>query len=481
MSASAPIAGGGIQSMLSIVHISDTEGRVGHVWSRVEGCISALRAQGQADLLLHAGDAPLGGAESRTAVDVMNRLRFDAVALGNHDLDFGVGALQERAAILDAPILCANVDGFLRAVVRPYAWFERRGYRVAVIGITLPDLPAYQAARHTAGLTFYPPADVLGSIVPTVRDRAHIVILLSHAGYEQDLLLAKRVPGIDLIVGGHDHRLLSEPLLIEATTVSHVGARGEHVGLLTVDLGAGRPSVRGSALGTSGVASKLSPQEEGARLPPVGGRAAAPDPPLRLALAGETPLGNLTVDLMRAYARTDVALLRCASVNGELGAGPIDPRDVPRLNTCGHDQIARLHLTGEELVATLECGARESYFLLLTSGARVTYDASRRPGRRVRDVLIGSDPHDPARRYSVACSEVLARGIGGFAPLRGKPHEVLPQTLEDVLHRYATGQETVRTAADGRLRMVGRLPVAREDDNLKDGSTPPERSDGGTT
>jgi hypothetical protein len=177
--------------------------------------------------------------------------------------------------------------------------------------------------------------------------------------------------------------------------------------------------------------------------------------------AQETPLGNLTADLMRAYAGTDLALLRCATVINSLRAGPIRRHDLSQLNHVGADQVARLHLSGQELVQVLECGARDEYFLLTTSGARVTYDAARPEGQRVVAVQVGDQLLDREQQYSVACSEVLAHGTGGFLPLRGKPYELLPHTIAELLAQHIMAHDVIRPTVDGRLVLHGRLPGAR--------------------
>ena len=71
-------------AVVHLVHLNDTEGAVADVWPRLVTALRTLRAQGRLDLLLHAGDVPLGAPSGEVAVRLMNRLGVDAVALGNH-------------------------------------------------------------------------------------------------------------------------------------------------------------------------------------------------------------------------------------------------------------------------------------------------------------------------------------------------------------------------------------------------------------
>jgi 2',3'-cyclic-nucleotide 2'-phosphodiesterase (5'-nucleotidase family) len=70
----------------------------------------------------------------------------------------------------------------------------------------------------------------------------------------------------------------------------------------------------------------------------------------------------------------------------------------------------------------------------LGRGARITYDFDRPPGQRVAEVHVGGQELDPARRYTVACSEYLARGVAVYTPLRGTAFETLPASADHVLN-----------------------------------------------
>ncbi|HEY3186842.1 MAG TPA: 5'-nucleotidase C-terminal domain-containing protein [Solirubrobacteraceae bacterium] len=114
-------------------------------------------------------------------------------------------------------------------------------------------------------------------------------------------------------------------------------------------------------------------------------------------------------------------------------------------------------LGGAELVGVLERGARDPYVLLATGGARAVYDADRPPGERVVSVEVGGAVLDPRRAYGVACSEMLALGASGLVP-PGTPHELLADTVDDVLVRRVAACGTIRPTVDGRLVVRGRFP-----------------------
>lgn len=445
--------------MLHIVHINDTEAGTYDNWPRIATAIRDLRAAGRCDLLLHAGDVSLATPHADAAVRIMNRLAFDAVVPGNHEFDLGTPALRLQLTALHAPALCANVSGPAADCLQPYRLLRRQGVRIALCGVTLPSMALLQPERHLAGLAFDPPDAALIDLVPRLQREAELVVVLSHCGYEADRELA-RIRGIDLIIGGHSHDLLPHPVRVGDAWVAQAGEEGAHVGWLEARQIDGQVMASGGLIPTA----RLLPDPDALTMTPVPAEDEA-------AILGytttdlrtpndtrETPLGNLTVDLLRAYADTDVALLRCCSVVNSLPAGPIRRRDMVRLNATGLDRVARLEASGEELRAVLECGAQEAYYLLTISGARVVFDASRPPGQRLAAAEIGGAPLDHRRRYRVACLEILARGASIFMPFRGKAYELLPQTLNELLARHIHEVGAIRPALDGRLTIHGRLP-----------------------
>ncbi len=455
-----PIPAGMADAAFHLVHLNDTEGAVADVWPPIATALRMLRRQTRHDLLLHAGDVPLGSPEGEAVVRIMNSLGVDAVALGNHDLDAGIATFAARAGQLRAPVLCANVAGLPPGSVRPYRLVRRRGLRVAIVGITLADLRHTQPMRYTLGLRVQPAREALDDLVPRLRRRADVVVVLSHCGYDADVALAQEVSDIDVIVGGHSHHLVTAPVRVGATAVVQAGAGGGYVGWLMLRREDGL-RVSGGVVPTAGLEPDprtrvlcRAGQSENAMPRIVGHTATDLTSPT---YAQETPLGNLTADLMRAYAGTDLTLLRCGTVNNSLPAGPIRHQDLGLLNNCGADQVVRLRLTGAEIIALLEYGALNEYFLLTTSGARVTYDATRPEGQRVVTVDMDAGPLQGDHHYTVACSEVLAHGVGGYPGLRDKPRTLLPRTITDLLAQHIAAHGVIRPGIDGRLTVHGTL------------------------
>ncbi|MDX1392058.1 MAG: bifunctional metallophosphatase/5'-nucleotidase, partial [Rheinheimera sp.] len=206
---------------------------------RLQSRAQQLRAQAQQDaipaLFLHGGDAFKGSAyfelfEQRINIDVLNRMNFDAMALGNHEFDIGLAKLADFIDQVNFPLLAANVDVSSEpmlansANLMPYRLFVLENNRlsaiasidaaagrdvVAVFGLALEDMRAI--APDTGALVFQTEVAAAQRTVDTLTAFGikHI-IALTHLGHQRDLALGAAVNGIDAIVGGHSHSLLGD-------------------------------------------------------------------------------------------------------------------------------------------------------------------------------------------------------------------------------------------------------------------------------
>ena len=164
--------------------------------------INQERKKNPYTLVLDTGDSLVGDqdpalkTQGKSSVEAMNRLGYDAMALGPADLALGVAALRARMAEAKFPMLSANavVTGTEELVAKPYAVREIAGHRVAVVGLS--------GGNGTAEIGVRDPLAAAQKIVPEARKEADIVILLSHAGQMIDQQIADQVPGIAAIVSG---------------------------------------------------------------------------------------------------------------------------------------------------------------------------------------------------------------------------------------------------------------------------------------
>ena len=242
---------------LVILHTNDTHSQIEPFtykadtnvggFLRLEAYIREVREQNPNVLVLDAGDFSQGTPyfnffKGYTEIYLMNAMKYDAATLGNHEFDNGCSALAKRARKAHFPILCANYEFHNKAlakVIKPYAVFEKGGYKIGVFGLTvnLDGLVAPQVAQE---LTYLDPVPISNKMVTLLKEKGcDLIICLSHLGIEPgdfgDYNLAETVPGIDIIIGGHSHYEMKEPTVIGNTRIYQMTSKGKCVGEITIN------------------------------------------------------------------------------------------------------------------------------------------------------------------------------------------------------------------------------------------------------
>jgi 5'-nucleotidase/UDP-sugar diphosphatase len=149
-------------------------------------------------------------------VSAMNALGYTIGTHGNHEFNNPRAQWQKLVQMARYPVVCANVvDATTRQpLLKPYEVLQVEGARIAVFGLLTESTRGYPATRE--GIEILDAVDTARRVVPQLRQQADVVILLSHLGYEVDVQLAREVPGIDVIIGGHSHTRLAKPDFVPA-------------------------------------------------------------------------------------------------------------------------------------------------------------------------------------------------------------------------------------------------------------------------
>jgi 5'-nucleotidase / UDP-sugar diphosphatase len=472
-------------SKLTILHINDFHGRIlpdaendpkrpvagaAHLVAMVK----AERAKNPTGtLLLSAGDMFQGSPESNLfhgapVIEMMNELKFDAMALGNHEFDWGIGVLNGMRRKAAFPFLSANVvndKGFLMPGMRAYRIVQRNKAKVAVIGVTTQETGYTTKPDNVKDVVFLNPESVVPRLIKEVRAQgATVVVVLSHLGLDADKRLAANVRGIDVIVGGHSHTEIPKPLKAENNTIIvQAGAYGAYLGILelTTDSQTGRVTgftdtseLKRVSAGPKDktdrkVALMVKHYEE--RLNPIFA-AVVGETSIDLATYRdrESNLGNLITDAMREASGARVAVQNSGGIRSPIAAGPITMRQAYK--TLPFDNLLiTMDLTGRQIKTLLEQSESSEHGLMQLSGLTVAYDRKRPAGNRVVKASINGEPVDENKTYRVATNDFLAAGgdrievlTRGEFPLRG-------DNLRDIFVQYLQKHRPVTPRVEGRI------------------------------
>ena len=191
------------------------------------GIINKIRSQKEHVLLLDAGDIFQGTPyfnfyEGELEFKLMSKMKYDAATLGNHDFDNGLEGLKKQLPYAKFPFLIANYDfsnTILKNIFQPYKIFKKGGINIGVfgLGIKLEGLVPKKLYAETIYQDPIEKANYYASLLKK-KKKCHLVICLSHLGFKyktekiSDINLAKQTRNIDLIIGGHTHTFLKEPI-----------------------------------------------------------------------------------------------------------------------------------------------------------------------------------------------------------------------------------------------------------------------------
>jgi len=248
---------------ISFVHVSDLHAQYNldkngsSPVGRIRGYYEQVKKENPFTLFTNAGDDYEKGSiaeelsEGKTTRQVVHALRYDVRTLGNHDFAWGFEELLRYSNDPSAVVLAANVKlnsgkkGFYPE--RTPGWTD---FSVITVGcvrigflglVTKPvgendqpyDGPYYR--HHPELQTNFNFAGIARDIIARHRQEVDVLVLISHLGLQEDIVLAEETSGIDLLLGGHTHSITKTPLRVKNTTIVHTGAYGENIGRMDIE------------------------------------------------------------------------------------------------------------------------------------------------------------------------------------------------------------------------------------------------------
>jgi 2',3'-cyclic-nucleotide 2'-phosphodiesterase/3'-nucleotidase len=449
-----------------------------HGLAKVGALIKRARLLDPELILVDSGDTIQGSpfayhaavvepANPNPIMAAMNELKFDAMAPGNHEFNFGLDALNTARRSSRFPWIAGNIvlAGSEDPVYAPYIIKQVRGVRVGILGLTTPSIPGWEDPAHYEGLEFTDPVAAAQRWVRELRRRSRVdvVIVAMHMGLEEDILsgqpipgqlegenaamrIAREVPGIDLILMGHTHREVPS-IMINGVLMVQAGKWGEYLSRSTLMLERSEPDAPWQVIGKTATSHPIT--------------AEVPTDPQILKITEETyaaseewldrPIGFSPGALSAARSRTedtaiidlihrvqldagdaDVSLAASFNPDARLPGGELNVRHIASLYPYENTLVV-VELTGAQIKEVLEHSAR--YFLPGRPGARIdtlvdprvpgynfdmaegigyAIDLNQPVGERIIDLTYRGRKLDPDRKLRVATNNYRHNGGGGY-------------------------------------------------------------------
>lgn len=471
------------------------------------------KLEGQNVLLLNGGDNFQGSLfyatyKGSVEAEFLNQMKFDAMTVGNHEFDDGEDALVPFLEKINFPVLSANVSSNAQSKVgdriKPSIVVEVGGQKIGIIGAVTTDTPEIASPGPNIKIED-DVAKITAEVEKLEAQGVNKIIALTHIGYVREKEMIAKIPGIDVVVGGHSHSLLSNtdakaegpyPTLVDnprgyKVPVTQAASYSKFLGSFSVtfdDNGVvkeakGDPIYLDKSIAEDeGVLKRVAelgaPIEE-LKAKQVGEFTAVVDGSRETCRAQECAMGNLIADAILDRTKDQgvtIAIQNGGGIRASIDNGPVTMGEVltvlPFQNT-----IATFQLSGKDLMDSLEAGLSEieegKGKFPQVAGIRYSFDKSIAPNAgRLKSVELkdgaGWASLDPAKIYTIATNNFVRTGGDGYKIFADKAQNAYDfgPSLEQVLADYITAHSPYTPELDGRITMAqaatGQAPASTE-------------------
>ena len=477
---------------------------------------NALEASGKQVLLVDCGDAVQGGSigtlsHGEYIIDIMNELGYAVAIPGNHEFDYTMEQFFNLVDRAQFPYISANfgrVDG--TPLLDPYVMIQADSAKIAFVGATTPktlisSTPVYfqdengefiySFCQDETGEAFY--AAIQSAVDAARAEGADYVFLMAHLGIEEECSpymstdVITHTTGIDAVLDGHSHSVIEKDSVKNANgenvLLCSTGTKLANIGCLTIDKNGALNTTLIDDNGIGTFVDDINAQFDellNAVVAHTDVQLCIIDPKTgeRMVRSNETNLGDLCADAYRIISGADVAILNGGCIRAEIPVGDITYGQIIAVHPFGNE-LCVVEITGQELLDALEYSAfklpGEFGGFLQVSGMSFTIDVSVESGvvldensmfvsvegeRRVKDVMIGGEPLDPEKVYTLSCHNYELKSMGDGYTMFADNSFLMDSVMLDnqVLINYivdclggVVGEEYADPYGQGRITIIG--------------------------
>lgn len=469
---------------LKILYINDIHSKFEEL-ARIASLIEELRNENT--LILDAGDnadfarLETEGTNGRISSALLNEIGFNARVFGNNE---GFAGKENGRIISDSsncPVVTCNIydlKGNKLDFLDDATILHISSVRILIIGVTAATALANEF-YHLYGIHVKEPREEIQRVLAEHEKSSYdLLLVLSHLGLAGDQELASRFPEINVIIGGHSHKVLEKPLVKDRTIICQAGCFGQYLGELIVDFDAKNKKIRNFS-GRLISSQKCPPHPKIVELIRYYSRQANENLSKKLysldtflghSLTKENAIGNLLADSLRDILKTEIGIINSGVISGRVKKGAITRKMLHGICPSPLNPTY-VELRGIDLYNTLEKSLRRKYQLndgqgpgfrgkhlgniQVSHNVLVIFNPHEKPSRKIRSVTVDGKPLEPDKWYTVGTSDYLQRGTGYSDMGNNRNEKYRPEFLRDILELYLKNQWFVKMAFSRRFVIKG--------------------------
>ncbi len=461
--------------------------------SMLSGYINSVRESSDSVLYAIAGDMLRGSVidsefKGISTIEIMNLIGPDVVCLGNHELDYGMAHLVFLEKCAKFPIVNANlyIKSNRNRLFQPYKTIKINGMKVLFIGVLTQEIMDYAKQDELLG-TFIDVEDAaaeVGNICNNYRTLdIDLTVLLTHIGFEQDKALAALLDprwGIDLLIGGHSHTVLSEPCVVNGIPIVQAGTGTDMIGRFDIKIDTDNNRIDSytwetvpideahcqpdeSLIGVIEKYKEVTDLKFGRLLSRFTKKLTHP------VRYRETELGNLFAEILRENLGLDIMLLGSGSIRAD-SMGPIVRFGDLKEGFPYDDWVYCLYPNGAQLKRMVtyilrdEAFRNETEFYQFSRGFSVVYDYAQ---KKIESLSLNGEPIDDAKIYTVGLQRYHVNSFDKFLGLplaeveSNRKSNIVSTSCFAILDEYLSVHGKLSAKVEGRIVVKGLEQPAR--------------------
>jgi len=423
---------------------NDIHGNIGN-FARMAFVVDSIKKIYDNVFILNAGDLFSGNPivdmypeKGFPMIDIMNKIGYTVSAIGNHEFDYGQEVLKKRMSEAKFPFICANIISKSGIISTPDAFYKlktKNNLNITILSVIDNSANGKPETHPTriVGLEFPDP-------IPTalkykyLASKSDLLVALTHIGLENDVELAKQMPEINLIVGGHSHTIIDSLMMVNGVLITQTGGKLRYLGEIKLVLQNGKITDKSYKLidlkAQGGINQDIKKLADSYSKNPMLNQVLAK---AKTKLTGNEELGCFYTDALREMNHFDIVFQNSGGIRiHEIPEGDITVETIYKMDPFGN-YLMGLDMTTDEIRSLIKASFKDGGSNLRVSGIHYTIFKENNSVKEIQLTDYNEKPIDENRKYFVGMNDYILNTFQFVHSDKGKSQGV---TTAEVIMEY---------------------------------------------